>query len=316
MSKKCIWRRYYIKNFTRAAMRRLKLGRFVKPAKHNKPVMSIDDAHKLVYDKLISGEPFMMGRFGETEARATADALGIKYGAKKTPEKKRLDTLHNNAGVFPYGAEMEIRFGEYMEKLIPEVDILCAWDTFMQDYLIDNYISDSASLIPLRCAEPYYHNDPWSKGLAGKKVLVIHPFTESIKAQYEKRELLFENKDVLPEFELKTLKAVQTIAGQKDERFADWFEALDYMYNEAMKIDFDVAILGCGAYGFPLAVRLKQAGKIAIHTGGATQILFGIKGKRWDNHPVISKLYNEHWVRPLPEEGVKSSGNVENSCYW
>ena len=31
---------------------------------------------------------------------------------------------------------------------------------------------------------------------------------------------------------------------------------------------------------------------------GATQLLFGIKGKRWDDHPVISKLYNPAWVRP------------------
>ena len=51
-----------------------------------------------------------------------------------------------------------------------------------------------------------------------------------------------------------------------------------------MKIDFDVAIIGCGAYGFPLAAKLKQAGKQAIHLAGATQLLFGIKGKRWEEY--------------------------------
>ena len=93
-------------------------------------------------------------------------------------------------------------------------------------------------------------------------------------------------------------------------------DAVDYMYDEAMKRDFNVAILGCGAYGFPLAARIKQAGKQAIHLGGATQILFGIKGSRWDNNPFISKLYNSNWIRPNESEKPTNSGSVENSCYW
>ena len=53
---------------------------------------------------------------------------------------------------------------------------------------------------------------------------------------------------------------------------------------------FDVAIIGCGAYGMPLAAMLKQAGKQAIHLGGATQLLFGIKGKRWEEIKTIPHL--------------------------
>lgn len=68
---------------------------------------------------------------------------------------------------------------------------------------------------------------------------------------------------------------MQTIADSRDERFSDWFEALEHMYSEAMKEDFDVAIIGCGAYGFPLAAKIKKAGKIGIHLGGAAQLLFG-----------------------------------------
>ena len=70
--------------------------------------------------------------------------------------------------------------------------------------------------------------------LKGKKVLVVHPFVESIKYQYENnREHLFENPDVLPEFkELILVKAVQTQADAKDSRFKDWFEALQYMKDD------------------------------------------------------------------------------------
>lgn len=184
----------------------------------------------------------------------------------------------------------------------------------MEDYVIKTY-APQTQLSRLRAVEPYYHNNPWSKALEGKKVLVIHPFEKTIRSQYSKRKLLFTNKDILPEFELKTLKAVQTIAGQKCE-FATWFEALDYMSKTALDMDFDIAIIGCGAYGFPLAAMLKQAGKQAVHMGGATQILFGIAGKKWDAHPIISTYYNRHWVRPLPQETPINSGFVENGCYW
>lgn len=96
-------------------------------------------------------------------------------------------------------------------------------------------------------------------------------------------------------------------------------QALDWMCQEALKIEFDVAIIGCGAYGFPLAVKLKQAGKQAIHLGGATQLLFGIKGKRWEENPVfgyVQKFFNESWVYPSESEKPQKASVVEGGCYW
>lgn len=47
-----------------------------------------------------------------------------------------------------------------------------------------------------------------------EKVVVVHPFAELIEKQYkEKKLMLFENKDVLPEFDLRTVKAVQSLGG-------------------------------------------------------------------------------------------------------
>ena len=108
--------------------------------------------------------------------------------------------------------------------------------------------------------EPYLHDNPWSEALAGKKILVIHPFNKTIENQYHnKRTLLFKDERVLPEFaSLQTIKAVQTLAGNK-VTYKDWFAALDYMKSEIDQKDFDVAILGCGAYGFPLAAHVKQS---------------------------------------------------------
>ena len=117
-------------------------------------------------------------------------------------------------------------------------------------------------------------------------------------------------------YELKTIKAVQSIAGNQPEGFGDWFEALDWMKREIDKTDFDIAIIGCGAYGFPLAAYVKQIGKKAIHLGGATANLFGIRSNMVDNSEQLRALVNEYWVRASKEETPRGKELVEGSLYW
>lgn len=81
-------------------------------------------------------------------------------------------------------------------------------------------------------------------------------------------------------------------------------------------IDYEVAIIGCGAYGFHLAAHAKRTGHKAVHLGGATQILFGIKGKRWDEMPAVNKLFNKYWVYPPQTDRPKNYDKVEGGCYW
>ena len=102
-------------------------------------------------------------------------------------------------------------------------------------------------------------------------------FCRKYISQYKNnRAQLFDNPDVLPEFEsLTCIKAVQTQAGEKCQ-FKDWFEALDYMKGQIDKCDYDVAIIGCGAYGMSLAAHVKRQGKVALHLAGCTQMLFGV----------------------------------------
>ena len=91
---------------------------------------------------------------------------------------------------------------------------------------------------------------------------------------------------------MKLIKAPQTLPGDSYS-FSNWFETLDALTEETYKLDFDIALIGCGAYGFPLASRIKNLGKKSIHLGGATQVMFGIKGKRWDQRSRFMNLYNE-----------------------
>lgn len=284
-------------------------------------VMSVEKTNAYITEKIKSGAPFLACRFGNTELSIMTSVLKQRIVGESAENTKRLEEWFyrscEGAGFFPADISLAEPFTDLMLETCKEVDLLGMWHLHMEDFVIEEYMKQT-KLTYLFRLEPWFGRHPWSAALEGKKVLVIHPFEETIKAQYAKREKLFPGKKVLPEFELKTLKALQTFAGETDARFANWFEALDYMYEEAMKIDFDIAILGCGAYGMPLAGMIKKAGKQAIHLGGVTQLLFGIKGRRWEeNYPSkIATFFNEDWTYPSVEETPRRAGIVENGCYW
>lgn len=302
-----------------------------KPTSKSTVLMNGDMLNDYIREALNSTEPLMVARFGSVELDS---GLYPYILSKPLLERYRLflhrkisflhqDTgyasalikpLCNNAGFFPEDIRLLERFSKRMQMDAMILDCCCCCDWENEDLFSDIY-SPSICFARLEDMEPYDYTEPWSKALEGKKVLVVHPFAKSIESQYARRELLWDNPDVLPAFELKTIKAVQTIAGEKAP-FKDWFEALEYMKSQMDAIDYDVAIIGCGAYGFHLAAHAKRTGHKAIHLGGATQILFGIKGKRWEELPAVSKFFNEYWVSPLPEETPQHNARVEGGCYW
>ena len=80
----------------------------------------------------------------------------------------------------------------------------------------------------------------------------------------------------------------------KKTEFDTWFEALEYMKAQMKEVYFDIAIIGAGAYSLPLVSYVKELRNIAIQMSGCTQILFGIKEKRWKQVPEVLKLFNEN----------------------
>ena len=304
-----------------------------KLSKDNKDAKYINGTslNKFIYNSILSNKPFMVARYGSCEL----DAFVYPYLLRKSIFRRYknyikreisfirkddnyannlLYPLCNNAGFFPHQIELLGKFCDEMTKATNLLDCCCCCCWINEDVVKDEYHKDIL-FARLEEMEPYDYSEPWSRALKGKKVLVVHPFADTIKKQYSKRELLWSSTDILPEFELITIKAIQTIAGEKSE-FETWFEALDYMKEQINNTDFDVAIIGCGAYGFPLAAHCKKNGKQAIHLGGATQILFGIKGSRWDELPAVNKFYNDSWVYPDSSETPKNNKNVEGGCYW
>lgn len=283
-------------------------------------VLSPKQGNYKLREMIESGKPFAAIRYGGVETNTYLEGKAYQLGIRKQMRQEIVDTAQRQAGFFPNSVTMLPKYVKLIEETSNEIDFLATYATRMENYMVHSFMKPSVCISDNRALEPYYfqHQEPWTKALKGKRVLVIHPFDESIKKQYAIREKLFDDGDILPEFELYTLKAVQTIVGTKDDRFEDWFEALTYMYEEAMKIPFDIALIGCGAYGQPLACMLKRAGKQAIHIGGATQIIFGIIGRRWElNSKEVAALFNEHWIRPSAEETPKNKEKNEfGGAYW
>ncbi len=283
-----------------------------------------------IREKLLSPEPCMLSRFGAVEIGCVVNYLGIYHQKRKIIkyikgeafpwwwEEETMYPMRNNAGFFSATPELLKRFSEMMIEDMPLIDILASW-RFEEEYFSKEL--QNAYKIDFEPYNPFWSDVPWTAALENKKVLVVHPFAETIQKQYLRKELIHKDPRVLPTFDLQTIKAIQTIGNQGDGRFETWFDALEFIKNEIDKMDYDVCLLGCGAYGMPLAAHVKRSGKKAVHLGGSLQLLFGIRGARWENSNYnatynYSKLMNEFWVKPSATETPSKAQQVEEGCYW
>jgi hypothetical protein len=286
-------------------------------------------ASDYISNRLDSREPLLISRFGSGELHATATFLR-SIAISRFPFEKcfsfalgNLDTffwhngirhsLSNGAGIFSVDNLSLEKFSRRMLEDASYIDLLGSWRD--EEKALAPFMPHSHK-IPLKDLEPYFCANPWSYSLRNRKVLVIHPFVETIIKQYRNRVYLFEDQRILPDFHLLTYKPLQTIAGNYVNHFSNWFEALSSMEMDILSLDFDVAIVGAGGYGLPLSASIKRSGRQAIHLGGATQLLFGIHGRRWDSRAEFQFLYNNYWVRPSEHETPSGAESVEGGCYW
>ena len=272
-----------------------------------------------------AGAPLCVGRLGRTELqiaqRARSRELG-KFGwqiidslASGDPHFyfRKAAQLLEATGLCPLTETTERKFLEKTVDVLHHVDIFASWvpgEAWFRNELADT------TVVPLASLEPFRSPTPWSKALAGKRVLVVHPFEESIHSQYSTHgDSLFDGRGVLPKFDLVTFRPVQAYFGEVGHA-DEWFQKLEEMTSTIKTLSFDIAIIGAGPFGLPIASEIKKMGKQAVVMGGATQLLFGILGGRWSADSQIQSLRNELWVRPLPSETPPGAIDIERSAYW
>ena len=231
----------------------------------------------------------------------------------QSPNQQVLSWFFINAGF--YGSNNLIDYAKMYKASCENSDLHAYWNfqgfVEMEDFLVP---SDKILIEP-GALESFRFENPWTSALKGKKVLIVTPFKDTVESQLKKRDSLWENSDVLPDATWIVYKSIQSIGGRGPHK--DWYESFHIMCNDISEIDFDVALLGCGSYGLPLGNFIKSdLKKSAIYVGGGLQLYFGIRGKRWDSSPDVSKFYNENWTRPSIEETPELGKYVEGGCYW
>lgn len=282
---------------------------FYKLEYKNKKILSYEETQKKIIELLSLDTPIMIARVGGYENEAMS-----QYLYKKNFNDFIKYHIKNNAGFFPVDDINLSNFSKKYLESLKNLDLLGISFNKNEGKIIREY-SNNTILTERRFLDPLFlseNNYNWTKGLKNKKVLIISPFEREIKDQFIKMKKIFPNNEIEYEYELLTYKSVQSVGGNSN--YKSWFEALEKMKDDITKLDFDISIIGAGAYGLPLASYIKKINKKSIHLGGFTQMLFGIKGKRWDNDLRFNKFYNEYWIRPY--EKLEKFNKIEGGCYW
>jgi hypothetical protein len=274
-------------------------------------------ANSLITKALLSGKPFLAGRMGSTETNVCwriSRAGFLRSPLTKGSLKQALDS----SGISNREDEGLHRFAAIYVASLPYADLIGFWGVKGMAPLLRKYGPPALQFTSLSGLDPWdtylARERPWTLALEGKSVLVVHPFAQSILAQFARRSGINAISEILPPFDIATLVPPVTFAGQDNGK--TWVVNFQLLMAEVAKRRFDIAIIGCGAYGLPLGAFVKQLGRQAIHLGGATQLLFGIRGKRWDEWEEYTRFIDETWVRPLEEERPVGWKSMEEGCYW
>jgi hypothetical protein len=269
-------------------------------------------SNEILKEKIDKGDPFIVARMSDN---------CTKLSVYKNTRYKESCSIYDGI-YFKKKEDVRLYINEYNNS-VKNSDFIASFNGLYKSEE-NKYFKRYPNIKKLysRVLEPFYvcleKEEPWSLHLYGKKVLIINPFVDSFQKQLANGFKIFKDKDIFhPGQEFVFYKSYQTLAG--NHLHSSWLETFNLMKEDIRKLDFDFALLGCGGYGLPLCDFIKsELGKSAIYVGGGLQLLFGVKGKRWIDHPVIGKIIKENgkFISPSGDEVMKNKNRVEGGCYW
>lgn len=264
--------------------------------------------------RLLGRRPCLIARVGYTEGSATTFFLKKRLSSLKEPnsypEQIKLE-MKKSSGFFPGTDEAIDEFVNLHLSAIESIDIYASW--MPHDYILCPRACTKIRLVDL---DPFFTDLKWTSVLKNKKVCFVSPFVETMKSQLEVHNKVFPL-PVLPEMEVSFVKSFVTFC-DADVTDQSWFDNLEIMFQQILETKAEFVIIGAGAYGLPLGYKLKLNGISAVVLGGSTQLLFGIRGHRWENDPDYRSIMNMYWVRPSNVEKPEgfSSLEISGGAYW
>ena len=168
---------------------------------------------------------------------------------------------------------------------------------------------------------PWYRRNIFHK----KKILFISSHAPTMKKQWESGNVFKGHNDKnnkLPETEFIFEEMVLNTGWKDKSKYKNWKEVFEIMKDRIKNINFDIAIVSAGGYANIICDYIyTDLNKSAVNRGGDTQLLFCIRGNRWDERAKLNngnndlnRSFNEHWTYHKPQ--YEELLNVESSCYW
>lgn len=296
------------------------------------PLLTIEGGANWLREKVAARAAFAAGKLGTSELEAILFYVYTRRNKSDVPlyMPSIFQHITVNAGLFPATPAAVDDWCEHMiTQVLPALDAVVEWNPSMPVEECDllNATAPRSVRFPLRAFEPYYVSAAarWSL-VAPDNVAVVSPFAPSIAHQWTRIETVWSSDQIWSSLKpkLHTIRAGYApalaphddAAWSADVRAGGWRAAVASVVESVAASGARLALIGCGALSLPIVAELKARGVGAIHTGGATQILFGVKGRRWATHDVISRFFNDAWVFPAHEEVPDEARAVEGACYW
>jgi len=293
-----------------------------KQSKIYKDHMNLQESNEFMIDKIQSNKPFLISRLGVgPETSITYDLYN-----KVDLDAQSVFTLHNNGGIYCNSIddlkEFTVKYGDCLKHstALAEWKVENTLLSKYEQYFIQKY---NLKCVTFKVLEPFYcieeNLTPWSHSLLGKKVLVINPFTESMQQQLRNGFQIYKNKRIFLEGQEFVFYKSYVTSGM-NRLHSSWIETFELMCKDISKLDFHIALLGCGGYGLPLCDFIfTKMNKSAVYVGGGLQLLFGVMGNRWVNEPLWKRIIAENdtkFIRPNANEQIKNQETIERGCYW
>jgi|LauGreDrversion4_2_1035121.scaffolds.fasta_scaffold03667_5 hypothetical protein len=231
-------------------------------------------------------------------------------------------------GIFPTDISFLHEFAQFYTKNVQQIDILGLFQADQEEKIIkENELN--ALFIPYQFTEPdrsipSSEYNCYLRSFEGKKILFISPFADLLKSRankdtFEAVWLNIGKKWFCPsEVNAYEIPYSYSNSFKTHEQYTNSMHLFDSICTNIGEMDFDIAFIGAGALGLPIASHLKNQGKIAISLGGHLQVLFGIGGGRWSKDEFWTNNYiNEHWIEmPKKYHPENKSILTDNGAYW
>ena len=209
--------------------------------------LTIEESNQKLIDLIKKDEPFIVSRLGI----GSETSLTYNYIKDNNLVKHNYSILSNNAGIYCNDENQVLEFIKKYNLAIENSNFLACFSDVLLNEQYFFKTRYNLNILTSRVLEPFYilqNNEiPWTHYLKDKRILIVNPFVESFQKQMNNGWKIFEDKSIFLRGQYFTFyKSFNTAAG--NHQHSSWLETFEIMKDNISKIDFDIALLGCGGY--------------------------------------------------------------------